>query len=58
MAEQFVAQHGEAAAVTDIPVGRMDCPAEIAELVAFTLYPSQASLNGETLDVDGGSYIL
>lgn len=57
MAEQFVAQHGEAAATADIPVGRMASPAEIAELVAFTLRPSQASLNGATLDVNGGSYI-
>lgn len=57
MAEQFVAQHGEAAAVTDIPVGRMASPAEIAELVAFALRPSQVSLNGATLDVNGGSYI-
>ncbi|WP_085726645.1 SDR family NAD(P)-dependent oxidoreductase [Pseudomonas sp. R37(2017)] len=57
MAEQFVAQHGEAAAVADIPTGRMASPCEIAELVAFTLRPSQASLNGATLDVNGGSYI-
>ncbi|HKS12051.1 MAG TPA: SDR family oxidoreductase [Pseudomonas sp.] len=57
MAEQFIAQHGEAAAVSDIPVGRMASPIEIAELVAFTLRPSQASLNGATLDVNGGSYI-
>ncbi|WP_336335913.1 SDR family oxidoreductase [Pseudomonas putida] len=57
MAEEFIAQHGEAAAVADIPVGRMASPAEIAELVAFTLRPSQASLNGATLDVNGGSYI-
>lgn len=57
MAEQFIAQHGEAAAVADIPVGRMASPAEVAELVAFTLRPSQASLNGATLDVNGGSYI-
>ncbi|MFK0309793.1 SDR family NAD(P)-dependent oxidoreductase [Pseudomonas sp. NPDC090233] len=57
MAEQFIAQHGEAAAVADIPVGRMASPAEVAELVAFTLRPSQVSLNGATLDVNGGSYI-
>ncbi|MDH2076857.1 SDR family NAD(P)-dependent oxidoreductase [Pseudomonas atacamensis] len=57
MAEQFIAQHGEAAAVADIPVGRMAGPAEIGELVAFTLRPSQVSLNGATLDVNGGSYI-
>ncbi|MNM66550.1 3-oxoacyl-[acyl-carrier-protein] reductase FabG [compost metagenome] len=57
MAEQYIAQHGEAAAVADIPLGRMANPCEIAELVAFTLRPSQASLNGATLDVNGGSYI-
>lgn len=57
MAEQFIAQHGEAAATADIPLGRMAAPSEIAELVAFTLRPSQASLNGATLDVNGGSYI-
>ncbi|HDS1736520.1 SDR family oxidoreductase [Pseudomonas sp. BP8] len=57
MAEQFIAEHGEAAAVSDIPLGRMASAAEIAELVAFTLRPSQASLNGATLDVNGGSYI-
>lgn len=57
MAEQFVAQFGEAAAVADIPVGRMASPAEIAELVSFVLRPSQVSLNGATLDVNGGSYI-
>lgn len=32
-------------------------PGDVAELVAFVLQPSQASLNGATLDVTGGSYI-
>lgn len=57
MAEEFIAQHGKAAAVADIPIGEIAQPSEIAELVAFTLRPSQASLNGATLDVNGGSYI-
>lgn len=57
MAEEFIAVHGLPAAVADIPVGRMALPAEIAELIAFVLRPSQASLNGATLDVNGGSYI-
>ncbi|MGO8256596.1 SDR family NAD(P)-dependent oxidoreductase, partial [Rhizobium ruizarguesonis] len=30
---------------------------EIAELVAFLLRPSQASVKGATFDVNGGSYI-
>lgn len=57
MAEQFIAQFGKAAAVADIPIGDMAQPGAIAELVAFVLRPSQASLNGATLDVNGGSYI-
>lgn len=57
MAEDFIAVHGKAAAVADIPIGEMASPSEVAELVAFVLRPSQASLNGATLDVNGGSYI-
>ncbi|NEI73901.1 SDR family oxidoreductase [Rhizobium lusitanum] len=57
MAEDFIAAHGKAAAVADIPIGEMASPSEVAELVAFVLRPSQASLNGATLDVNGGSYI-
>ncbi|MGH8333549.1 MAG: SDR family NAD(P)-dependent oxidoreductase [Pseudomonas fluorescens] len=57
MAENFIATHGKQAAVADIPIGEMAEPEEIAELVAFVLRKSQASLNGSTLDVNGGSYI-
>ncbi|PDT20611.1 SDR family NAD(P)-dependent oxidoreductase [Rhizobium hidalgonense] len=57
MAEEFVARNGKDAAVADIPTGEMAEPAEIAELVAFLLRPSQASVNGATFDVNGGSYI-
>ncbi|MGV1794464.1 SDR family NAD(P)-dependent oxidoreductase [Rhizobium sp. A37_96] len=57
MAEDFIAAHGKAAAVAEIPIGDMATPSEVAELVAFVLRPSQASLNGATLDVNGGSYI-
>ncbi|NYJ13175.1 NAD(P)-dependent dehydrogenase (short-subunit alcohol dehydrogenase family) [Rhizobium leguminosarum] len=57
MAEEFVARHGKDAAVGDIPIGEMAEPAEIAELVAFLLRPSQASVNGATFDINGGSYI-
>lgn len=57
MAEAYVAEHGEAAALNGIPIGRMAAPQEIGELVAFILRPSQASLNGAVLDVNGGSYM-
>lgn len=57
MAEDFVAKFGKQAAVGDIPIGEMAEISEIAELVAFALKPSQRSLSGATLDVNGGSYI-
>ena len=57
MAEAFVAQSGLAAAVGDIPIGAMAEPREIAELVAFAMRGSQRSLNGATLDLNGGSYV-
>ena len=57
MAEAFIAQHGEAAALAGIPIGRMAEPQEVGELVAFALRPSQASLNGAVLDVNGASYL-
>ncbi|MFJ1311518.1 SDR family NAD(P)-dependent oxidoreductase [Agrobacterium sp. P15N1-A] len=57
MAMDFIKTNGKAAAVADIPIGEMAGPAEVAELVAFVLRPSQVSLNGATLDVNGGSYI-
>ena len=57
MAEDFIARHGKRAAVADNPTGELAEPAEVAELVAFVFRPSQVSLNGATLDVNGGSYI-
>ena len=56
MAEDFIAHHG-AAALGGIPIGRMAEPAEIGELVSFVLRPSQSSLNGAVLDVNGASYL-
>lgn len=57
MAEAFIAEHGEAAALAGIPIGKMAAPEEIGELVAFCFRPSQTSLNGAVLDVNGGSYL-
>ncbi len=57
MADAYIAQYGKPSAVADIPIGEMAEPAEVAELVAFALRPSQASLNGATLDMNGGSYL-
>ncbi len=55
--EKSVAADEKVEVVDDIPIGVMAEPTEIAELVAFVLRYSQESLNGATLDVNGGSYI-
>ena len=52
-----VAKFGKPAAVADIPIGEMAMPEEIAEVISFVLRSSQRSLNGATLDMNGGSYI-
>ena len=57
MADEYVAKHGLEAAVGDIPIRAMVEPEEIAELVVFCLRSDQRSLNGATLDVNGGSYV-
>ncbi|RQP06013.1 MAG: SDR family oxidoreductase [Paracoccus sp. BP8] len=57
MAEAYIARHGEAAALAGIPIARMAAPEEIGEIAAFAFRPSQASLNGAVLDVNGGSYL-
>ncbi len=57
MAEAYIAEHGEAAALAGIPIARMAEPQEIGEITAFAFRPAQASLNGAVLDVNGGSYM-
>lgn len=57
MAEEFVELNGFEAAVGDIPVRQMVEPNEIAKLVVLCLDAEQISLNGATLDVNGGSYL-
>lgn len=57
MAERYIAEHGAAAALAGIPIGRMASPEEIGELTAFLFRPKQVSMNGAVLDVNGGSYL-
>lgn len=57
MTEEYIRARGEAASVAAVPIGEMPTPVAVAELVAFALRPSQTSLNGATLDVNGGSYL-
>lgn len=57
MAAEFVARHGVEAAVGDIPIRAMAEPSEVGDLVAFLMRGDQRSLNGATIDMNGGSYI-
>jgi len=57
MAQKYIDTYGKDAAVSDIPLGEMVEPEEVAELIAFVLQSSQRSLNGATLDINGGSYV-
>lgn len=57
MADDYVAQHGATAVTGEIPTGAMAETMEVAELACLALRPSLRSLNGATLDVNGGSYV-
>jgi len=46
-----------AALLTQIPLGRLGTPAEVAEAVLFLASPRAAYITGETLHVNGGMYM-
>ena len=56
MAQEFVAQHGEQAALGEIPIRQMAEPAEIGDMVAFVLHSANRSLSGSTIDINGASF--
>ena len=57
MVDKIIEEQGEEATAAGIPIGKVATPDEVGELVAFALRPSLRSLNGSTLDLNGGSYI-
>lgn len=57
MAQTYIETYGKEAALGDIPLGEMVEPTEVAEVIAFVLRSDQRSLNGATLDINGGSYV-
>lgn len=57
MAQRFIAEHGEDAALAEIPTRRMTALDELGALVAFFLRPDQIAINGATIDLNGGSHI-
>lgn len=57
LSENAISNIAQQAAMSEIPVGELVKSEELAELVSFLLRPSQLSLNGSTIDINGGSYI-
>ncbi|MFL1538551.1 SDR family NAD(P)-dependent oxidoreductase [Acinetobacter baumannii] len=55
--ENSISNNAKQSALAEIPIAEMVKPEELAELVSFVLIPSQLSLNGSTIDINGGSYI-
>ena len=46
------------ALLTQVPLGRLGSPGDIAAAVAFLAGPEAAYITGETLHVNGGMYMI
>lgn len=54
---KVLADEQKAALLTNIPLGRLGTPADIAAAVAFLATPSAAYVTGSTIHVNGGMYM-
>jgi 3-oxoacyl-[acyl-carrier protein] reductase len=52
-----LSEEQRAALLSQIPVGRLGTPVEIAAAVLFLVSPQSAYITGETLHVNGGMYM-
>lgn len=57
MAEDYLASRGGADLLTDIPLGRVATPEEIATMAAFCALDAPPSMTGAVLDANGASYV-
>jgi NAD(P)-dependent dehydrogenase (short-subunit alcohol dehydrogenase family) len=57
MAEEFIAEHGEALAMKDMALDRMTEPADIAPLAVFLASGLADHATGTSIDVNAGSYV-
>ncbi|MFQ5785165.1 MAG: SDR family NAD(P)-dependent oxidoreductase [Alphaproteobacteria bacterium] len=57
MAEAFFAEHGEEGVVSEIPLGAVAPPQDIANVVAFLAAGLAPHATGTTIDVNGASYV-
>ena len=57
MAGDYLASRGGAGLLTDIPLGRVATPEEIAAIAVFCALDAPESMTGATLDANGASYV-
>ncbi len=57
MAEEFFAEHGEEGVVSEIPLGDVAPPGDVANVVAFLASDLAPHATGTTIDVNGASYV-
>lgn len=57
MAESFFAEHGEDPVVSEIPLGEVARPEDVANVVAFLASGLARQATGSTIDVNGASYV-
>ncbi len=57
MAEDYLASRGGDKLLSDIPLGRVAMPEEVAEMAAFCALQAPPSMTGAVLDVNGASYV-
>ncbi|MEO5705920.1 MAG: SDR family oxidoreductase [Alteraurantiacibacter sp.] len=57
MAGDYLASRGGAGLLTDIPLGRVATPDEIAQIAVFCALDAPPSMTGATLDANGASYV-
>ena len=57
MAGDYLASRGGPALLTDIPLGRVATPEEIAAMIVFCALDAPPSMTGATLDANGASYV-
>jgi NAD(P)-dependent dehydrogenase (short-subunit alcohol dehydrogenase family) len=57
MAEDYLASRGGPGILTDIPLGRVATPGEIATMTTFCALDAPPSMTGTVLDANGASYV-
>ncbi len=57
MAEDYLASRGGDQVLAGIPLGRVNTPEEVANVVAYLALNAPASMTGAVLDINGASYV-